>query len=90
MHGISRVPLLASLSMEHLNSRLPLLFGFCLRWAAAPAPDVPQKQNTNLPVERRGRKKGDVLSQEPSSVCLSLAIVFRTAAAAGGTNSEKP
>lgn len=90
MDGIGRGALLASMGMEHLNSLLPLFFGFCLWWAAAPAPDVPQKQNTNLQWKRRGRKEGDVLSQEPSSVCLSLAIVFRTAAAAGGTHSEKP
>lgn len=57
-----------------------------------PAPDVTQKQNRNLPVERRGRNEGELLSQGPFSVDLSLAIVFRTAAVAapaeGGSNVE--
>lgn len=57
-----------------------------------PTPDVTQKQNTNLPVERRGRKEGELLSQGPFSLDLSPAIVCRTASVAapaeGGSDIE--
>lgn len=79
------------------HGRCKTLVGTCsLSFVCAgqqlPTPDVTQKKNINLPVERRRRKEAELLSQGPFSVDLSPAIVFRTAAVAapaeGGSNVE--